>query len=447
MPIMSVSANEALSRIKVTVEAGRMSAGGRRLHWARRAMQAAMILIFILIPVTGLFRIDPAAGSFVVLDRQIWFSDFFLVFGFWVTVASGLILMYSAVGTAFCGWACPQNTLSEWANRMTHKFLGKRAEVSLGGEAVQVSAGKKSWLNWAVLGILFLGVSMLAALIPMFYFYAPGVMWSFITFQEDARLAGSLYWIYSIFVVIVFVDIAVVRYFFCRFMCIYRVWQHSFKTKQTLHIAYDAAREIEASCANCNYCVTVCPVEIDPRNTSTFDSCINCGACITACDSLQARKGLASLLRFEFGARAESKINKLRSNISSMFGRVTWTVPVTLIGAAMFTWGVVSYQPYHFSVYRAETLQGDNIRDYRINIANKLYADETLTVSVQGLPKGMYELSAGQAVFTTAGRQNLNLHVLPGLAPGLHSFVVRVQAARGWQGSYRVQHFVARANS
>ncbi len=424
-----------------------MSVGGRRLHWARRAMQAAMILIFILIPVTGLFRIDPAAGSFVVLDRQIWFSDFFLVFGFWVTVASGLILMYSAVGTAFCGWACPQNTLSEWANRMTHKFLGKRAEVSLGGEAVQVSAGKKSWLNWAVLGTLFLGVSMLAALIPMFYFYAPGVMWSFITFQEDARLAGSLYWIYSIFVVIVFVDIAVVRYFFCRFMCIYRVWQHSFKTKQTLHIAYDAAREIEASCANCNYCVTVCPVEIDPRNTSTFDSCINCGACITACDSLQARKGLASLLRFEFGARAESKINKLRSNISSMFGRVTWTVPVTLIGAAMFTWGVVSYQPYHFSVYRAETLQGDNIRDYRINIANKLYADETLTVSVQGLPKGMYELSAGQAVFTTAGRQNLNLHVLPGLAPGLHSFVVRVQAARGWQGSYRVQHFVARANS
>jgi len=444
---MSVSANEALGRIKVAVEAGRLSTGGRRLHWARRAMQAAMILIFILIPVTGLFRIDPAAGSFVVLSRQIWFSDFFLVFGFWVTVASGLILMYSAVGTAFCGWACPQNTLSEWANRMTHKFLGKRAEVSLGGEAVQVSAGKKSWINWAVLGILFLAVSMLTALVPMFYFYSPGVMWSFVTFQDDARLAGSLYWIYSIFVVIIFVDIAVVRYFFCRFMCIYRVWQHSFKTKQTLHIAYDSARKTEANCATCNYCVTACPVEIDPRNTSTFDSCINCGACITACDSLQARKGLASLLRFEFGARAESRINKLRSNISSMFGRVTWTIPVTLIGVAMFVWGTVSYQPYHFSVYRAETLQGAHIQDYRINIANKLYADETLTVSVQGVPDGMYELSAQQAVFTTAGRQNINLHIYPGLAPGLHSFVVQVRAANGWQGNYRVQHFVARGQT
>ena len=150
---MSTSANEALSRIKVTVDAGRSSADGRRLHWARRAVQVATILIFILIPTTGLFRIDPAAGSFVVLGRQIWFSDFFLVFGFWVTVASGLILMYSAVGTAFCGWSCPQNTVSEWANRMTRKLLGKRAEVSLGGEAMQISAGKKSWINCCCLSL------------------------------------------------------------------------------------------------------------------------------------------------------------------------------------------------------------------------------------------------------------------------------------------------------
>jgi polyferredoxin len=444
---MSTSANEALSQIKVTVEAGRPASKGQRLRWLRRTVQAATILIFILIPTTGLFRIDPAAGSFVVLDRQIWFSDFFLVFGFWVTVASGLILMYSAIGTAFCGWSCPQNTVSEWANRMTHRLLGKRAEVSLGGESIQVSAGKKSWVNWAVLGMLFLGVSMLTALIPLFYFYSPTVMWSFITFQEDARLAGSLHWIYSIFVVIIFVDIAVVRYFFCRFMCIYRVWQHSFKTTQTLHIAYDGAREVEANCATCNYCVTVCPVEIDPRNTSTYDSCINCGACITACDSLQARQGLVSLLRFEFGTRAESKIKNLRSNISTMFGRVTWTIPVTLIGAAMFAWGIMSYQPYHFSVYRAETLQGDNIQDYRINIANKLYADETLMVSVHGLRDGSYDLSARQAVFTTADRQNINLHIHPGLAPGLHSFTVQVRAANGWQDSYRVQHFVAGAKS
>lgn len=437
---MSISANEALRRIKVTVEAGRSSSKGQRLHWRRRALQFGMILLAIAIPVSGLFRIDPAAGSFVVLDRQVWFSDFFLVVGFWVMISSGLVLMYSAVGTAFCGWACPQNTLSEWANRMTHKFLGKRAQVSLNGEPVQVSAGKKKWTNWTVLGALFLGVSMLAALIPLLYFYPPGAIWSFITLREDARLAGSLHWIYTIFVIIILVDIAVIRYFFCRFMCIYRVWQHSFKTRQTLHIAYDAARG--AQCAKCSYCVTVCPVEIDPRNTSTYDSCINCGACITACDSLQVRKGETSLLSFELGERAALASANLRGNLISLFGRVTWTVPITLIGAAMFIWGVWTYEPYHFSVYRAETSQGSSFQDYRINIANKLYRNEMLKVSVQGLSKGSYELSAGQVVFMTAGRKDIHLHIRPELPPGLHPFVVQVQAPDGWRESYRVEHFV-----
>ncbi|MEW6352772.1 MAG: 4Fe-4S dicluster domain-containing protein [Pseudomonadota bacterium] len=444
---MSISANEALRRIKVTVEAQSPKTAGKRLYWWRRAVQAAMILVFILIPLTGLFRIDPAAGSFVVLGRQVWFSDFSIVMGFWVAVASALILMYSTVGMAFCGWACPQNTLSEWANRMTHKFLGKRAEVSLDGEPLHVSPGKRKWTNWLILGALFLGVSMAAALIPLLYFYAPGAIWSFITFQEDARLANSLHWIYTIFVVIILVDIAVVRYFFCRFMCIYRVWQHSFKTKQTLHIAYDAARADAAGCATCNYCVKVCPVEIDPRNTSLYDSCINCGACVTACDSLQQKSNAASLLRFEFGARVAAARTGLRSGLISLFGRAGWTLPVTLAGAALFAWGIWNYEPYHFSVYRAETLQGATIQDYRINVANKLYQDVTLKIDVRGLPAGSYDLASDQAAFTGAGRQDINLHIRPGLAPGLHSFTVDIAAADGWRKSYRVQHFVPRGKA
>ena len=440
---MSTSANEALNRIKVTVEGARPGQG-QRLHWQRRAVQWAMIVILIAIPLSGLFRIDPAAASFVVLDRQIWFSDFFIVAGFWIMTASGLILMYSTVGTAFCGWACPQNTMSEWANRMTHKFLGKRAEVSLEGEALRVSAGKQKWLNWVMLGGLFTGVAMIAALVPLLYFYPPDVIWSFITFREDAQLAASLHWIYAVFVIIILVDIAVIRYFMCRFMCIYRVWQHSFKTKQTLHIAYDAARETEASCSTCNYCVKICPVEIDPRNTSTYDSCINCGACITACESLQVRKGLTSLLYFELGDRAVSRLAGLRSNLISLFGRAGWTLPFTLAGAAMFVWGLWTYEPYHFSVYRAETLQGASIQDYRINIANKLYRSETFKVSVQGVSQENHELSAPQASFNTAGRQDINLHIKPDLAPGLYTFVVRVETPGGWQESYPLQHFVAK---
>lgn len=442
---MSTSANEALGRIKVTVQGSRPAGHGQRLYRRRRALQLGAILIAILMPVTGLFRIDPAAGAFVILDRQIWFSDFFLVCGFWLMVSSLLVMTYSALGTAFCGWVCPQNTLSEWANRMTQKFLGKRAEVSLEGARVKVSAGKRKWSNWAMLGALFLGASMIAALIPLLYFYPPGAIWSFITLQQDERLAGSLHWIYTIFVLAIFVNIAVIRYFFCRFMCVYRVWQHSFKTRQTLHIEYDALRGEQ--CAKCNYCVTVCPVDIDPRNTSIYDSCINCGACITACDSLQTKKGESSLLRFQFGERGQSKHSELRHKLASLLGRATWTAPFALIGAAMFVWGLWSYQPFHFSVYRADTLQGASIQDYRINVANKLYQPKTLEISVQGLPQGVYELSEQQAAFGTAGRVNINLHVRPDLSPGLYAFTVQVQAPNGWRDSYRVQHFVPRSET
>ena len=75
-----MSSNESIKSIPIKVET---SAVSMRLHWQRRALQVATVVIAILIPVTGLFRIDPIAGAFVVVDRQIWWSDFFLVFGFW----------------------------------------------------------------------------------------------------------------------------------------------------------------------------------------------------------------------------------------------------------------------------------------------------------------------------------------------------------------------------
>lgn len=445
---MSVSANQALNRIKVTVETGRTASDGVRLHRYRRAVQWGALLVAVLIPVTGLFRIDPAAGAFVVLDRQIWFSDFFIVIGFWLAVSSMLVMTYSTLGTAFCGWVCPQNTFSEWANRMTQRFLGKRAEVSLTGELMHVSAGKKKWINWLMLGGLFLAASLLLALIPLLYFYPPDVVLSFIILRDDARLASSLYWIYTVFVLIILVDIAVVRYFFCRFMCIYRVWQHSFKTRQTLHIAYDGARG--ERCASCNFCLTVCPVEIDPRNTSTYDSCINCGACISACDSLQYRNAEPGLLGFEFGERKVSKLvglaiqqgSNLKSNLGTLLGRFSWSLPLTVIGAAMFTWGLLSYQPYHLTVYRADTNQG-TIQDYRIGLANKLYKEALLKVRVEGLPAASYQLSASEMVFTTVGRRDLNLHIGKVLPKGLYPVVVQVEAQDGWRASYRVQHFVS----
>ena len=416
-------------------------------HWRRRTVQVSTLLIAVLIPLSGLLRIDPVAGAFVVLDRQIWWADFFIVFGLWLSLASSLVLMYSLVGTAFCGWACPQNTLSELANRWTYKLLGKRADVSIAGEKMKVAAGKDKWLNWTLLGLILLAVSMLVALIPLFYFYPPQVVWSFVTFQQDERLASSLHYIYTIFVLVILVDIGFIRHFWCRFMCIYKVWQHGFKTRQTLHIAYDVTRS--DSCEKCNYCNTSCFLGIDPRNTDIYDSCINCGECVDACNRLQAKKGQSGLLRFEMGERKilGGTLRGLATNLASLSGRLNWTLPFAVLGMGMFIWGLANYQHYHLAVYRADAEHGAMIRDYRVAISNKLYQNAALNVSLEGLQRESYRFSQTHIVFDSAGRVDLNLHIESNLSAGLHSFIVRVESEDGWHDSYRVQHFVEKRES
>ncbi len=435
------SGRAALARIPVRVEGPAQRATS--LRWKRRAVQVGTLVLAVLIPASGLFRIDPVDGALVVLDRQIWFADFFLVFGFWIAAASALVVTYSTLGMVFCGWSCPQNTLAEWADRMTRRLLGKRAEVELDGRPMRVSRGKNKWFNWLLLGGAFLVVSLAVALVPLFWFYPPEAVWSFVTFREDPRLAGSLHWIYAVFVLIVLLDVAFIRHFWCRFMCIYRVWQHSFKTRETLRVAWD--RSEPEACARCGYCATSCFIGIDPRRTEVFDSCINCGECIAACGEIRARKGKAPLLRFAVGAREEEArgAGLWRTALSSLRGRIRLTVPLTLLGLALFAWGLYTYEPFRLTAFRAEQqLHGAGaIQDYRIEVAHKMYRPARVRLEVEGLPEGSYRLSRSELVFDSTGHLDAVLHVDPRLPRGLYPVLVRARSDDGWSAAFRIQHF------
>ncbi len=432
-----MKSNKSLTDIPVVVESAKLS---HKLHWQRRAVQYSVMLLLAVVPLSGLLRIDPIQGAFVIFDRQIWFSDFGMVFGIWVALASVLAMLYSLAGTIVCGWACPQNTLSEWANAMTFKLLGKRAEVSLDGSPMQLSSAKNSALNWTILLVLSALVSGAVALIPLLYFYEPSLIWKFISFQYDPRLAPSLHWIYMIFFLIIFVDITMIRHFMCRFMCIYKVWQHTFKTKQSLHIAYDEERSDE--CSKCNYCNSSCFLGIDPRQTDVYDTCINCGECVEACENLQRRKSTAKpgLLRFAMGERQGQDFTEFKTNVTDLFSRATWAFPVFVLGIGMMVWGAFDYERYHISAYRSDTLQGSEILDYRISVANKFYQPTHLDLSIEGLPEGSYTLETSRVDFQTAGRINVSLSISPGLPKGLHPVLVRVKSDDGWEESFRVQH-------
>ncbi len=416
---------------------------GRHYHVRRRVIQAISLALVILIPTTGVFRFDPLAGALVFLDKQVWLSDFFLVFGLWMLIATSMVFLYSTAGTVFCGWVCPQNTTAEWANWITRRFLGKRAEVSLEGDPVRVTASKDHLFNWIALAACFLAASMVAALVPLLYFYPASAIWSFVTLRPDPSLAGSLYWIYGVFVLIVLLDVTMLRHFWCRFICIYRVWQHSFKTRQTLHVEFDASRS--ADCAGCDYCVSQCFIDLDPRGTDVYDSCINCGECIDACNRMHRKAETPGLLRFAFRERAPASgaaKRKLRNNEYTLLGRARWALPFGALGLAMFSWGLWSYQPYHLSVdHGAAAVSGKSPTHYQIAIANKQYHPATVRIHVDGLDPSDYSLSADTVTLGRIEHRTLNLSLSPALSHGLHSVSIEVRAQDGWTGHFEFQHF------
>jgi polyferredoxin len=442
---MSSPAQSRLQAIPVRVAGSAPAAlpPDARYHRRRRALQVFTLLVLVVVPLTGLFRIDPRAGGLVVLDRQIWFADFSLFFGLWIFLATVMVFLYSIAGTVFCGWVCPQNTISEWANFFTRHLLGKRAEVSLDGAPVHVTAAKDRWANWLLLGLSFLGVAMALSLVPLLYFYPARTVLSFVLLRPDPALAGSLYWIYTVFVLIVLLDITVLRHFWCRFICVYRVWQHSFKTRQTLHIAYDASRA--ADCEGCNYCVTQCFIDLDPRSTDVFDSCINCGECVDACHRMHRKQGVPGLLRFEFGARGARAGSgpRPRNNEYSLLGRARWALPFSALGLGMFAWGIWSYEPCHLSVDHAAAGPGGTITDYQIAVANKRYRPAELQVQVSGIDPRALHLSADALTLDPVQHKTLTLSISPQLPHGLYRVQIEVRANDGWVGHASIQHLAS----
>jgi polyferredoxin len=320
-------------------------------RWKRRITQFAMLLLVCMIPALGLFRIDLVTASFYIMDHQIWWSNFFFVFGLAVIVATAPIITFMTIGSVWCGWACPQNLLSEWANNLTYKLLGKRADVSVDGEGLKVAVAKNKIFNWLLLGTIFMGAAVLLALIPFLFFYSVGEVWSIVSFSSGAKLSKFMQRLYFLAVFLVFIDIAVVRYFMCDYACLYRIGQRMFKTRDALHVTYDTSRS--SSCAKCNYCATSCITGIQPTKIEIYDSCIDCGECIDACNRLQAKSGLSGLLRFQVGEKRSNTtwLEKLRK-MSSRFNR-----PVGgffLLGCVMLVWGIMTQPPPLIQVSLAE---------------------------------------------------------------------------------------------
>jgi len=146
-------------------------------------------------------------------------------------------------------------------------------------------------------------------------------------------------------------------------------------------------------------------------------------------------------LKFKFGRRRNKEIIAQHS-ISTLKQRSRWVLSVMALGLFLFVYGLVQYEPYHLAVYKSDKHQGDQIHEYRVNVANKIYGPGEVSISVDGLKPEEFQLSSNKISFDDVGRGDVFVNVNSALEAGLHSFIVHVESKDGWKDHVRLQHFV-----
>ncbi len=272
--------------------------------------------------------VDLANRRFFMFSIEIWPHEFYFVAGLLIMAGIGLVLVTSAVGRAWCGYACPQTV---WTDLFVHveRFIDgdRNAQIRLQDAPWTLSKIAKRVVKHAIW--------LLIAV-------ATGGAWIFY-FADAPTLAKDLFAGEAPFVAYATIGIltattyilgGLLREQVCIYMCpwpriqgamldeksllvTYKYWRGEPRTRGTKRGAPAVRRPEEADpgaepqmgleslvalaanpnklpqvgdCIDCNACVAVCPTGIDIREGSQI-GCITCGLCIDACDDVMEKIG------------------------------------------------------------------------------------------------------------------------------------------------------------
>ncbi|AZF05791.1 Type cbb3 cytochrome oxidase biogenesis protein CcoG [Pseudomonas sp. R5-89-07] len=244
---------------------------------------------------------DLAESKFHIFGATFWPQDFILLSALLIICAFGLFAITVFAGRVWCGYTCPQSAftwLFMWCEKITEGERHQRIKLHAApwslNKLARRSAKHTLWLGISVLtGLTFVGYFT-----PIRPLTAELLTW---------QLGGvSLFWV-LFFTAATYLNAGWLREAVCMHMCPYARFQSVMFDKDTLTIAYDAARgerrgarkrEVKPAtaglgdCIDCQLCVQVCPTGIDIRDGLQME-CIGCAACIDACDSIMDKMGYA----------------------------------------------------------------------------------------------------------------------------------------------------------
>ncbi len=242
--------------------------------------------------------VDLANRRFYMFGIEIWPHEFYFVAGLLIMAGIGLFLVTSAVGRAWCGYACPQTV---WTDLFQHvdRFVDGDRNARMRLDKAPWGAGKiaRRGFKWTI----YLIISFWTGGAWIMYFAdAPTLTVDFWT----ANAAPVAYITVAILTLMTFVLGGFMREQVCVYMCPWPRIQSAMLDEKSLLVTYkDWRGETRGSvkkankspdeygdCIDCNQCVAVCPTGIDIREGPQI-GCITCGLCIDACDRVMDEVG------------------------------------------------------------------------------------------------------------------------------------------------------------
>jgi len=251
----------------------------------RKGTQVLTIVLVLLVPLLNKKGITVVMGSlYSFAIGPLWITDPLIGFQtVLTTMTADRTLLLSMVlpvvlalvlGRVFCGWACPQNTLSEFVDFAATKFGIERPW----------GKGTTATMRYSVLVVILI-LTLLLKVPLASLLSAPGII-----SVQTAKLIyeGTVGLELGLIALIVLFELFLVRRGWCNYICPVGSFLGIFRFTRTLKVVF--SEEGDHVCGKCLACADACNLGLNPMEAGIYPQCHNCGACISACEKMKADK-------------------------------------------------------------------------------------------------------------------------------------------------------------
>lgn len=325
----------------------------------RRTLQWGLSLLLLGIPFVrmggeSLLRLDLPTLTLHVAGHALPIEELYLFLFFAVALVLLFLLVTLVFGRAWCGWACPQTTLSD---------LTEGVQRRLGLVSHDRQSAKPVW-KIALFHLFCLALALLVAANLVWYFLSP---YEFFPRLLAGRLNAAAAWTLAVTALVVYLDLVFVRRLLCREFCPYGRFQSALVDPGTLTLRFHPAEA--QRCIRCGACVRACPMDIDIRRGDQIE-CINCGRCLDACRAVMAQRGQPGIIRYIFGVQDEGF--KALRNPRLLLVAAAWIAVSAVLGATLLLRADITLKLGRPDEFPARTLSDEHvINSFRAVISNR----------------------------------------------------------------------------